>query len=71
MQRHLGRDLALREAIYADGQTPESLDLTRGPHSGRGHNESTKSSDDLRADLYRESGASEEDIRWDRIHRGR
>ena len=69
-RRHLENDLALREAM--DGQAPESFDMTAGPHSGRGRNEMPgKSTDDLRADLYRQSGASEEDIRWDRFNRGR
>jgi hypothetical protein len=72
LKRSLDADLALRESIYADGQTPESFRIERGVSSGRGVNEAAgRNSDDLRADLYREGGASEEDIRWDRLHRRR
>lgn len=70
--RRLQNDLDLREAIEADGQTVEDFDISRGIHSGRGVNEpGEKTVDDLRADLFREAGSSEEDVRWDRIHRGK
>lgn len=71
MQRRLQNDLDLREAIEADGQTVEDFDITRGTHSGRGVNEppADKTSDQLKDDLMRMGGASEADIRHDRLHR--
>jgi hypothetical protein len=69
MKRHLDAGLGLREAIEADGQDPATFDISRGV-SGGVDGPGGKSVDDLRADLYREAGASKADIAFDRLHRG-
>ena len=47
MQKRLDNDLLVREAIYKDGQTPETFDIRRGAHS-TARDGDTRSSEELK-----------------------
>ena len=47
-----------------------SDDITRGPHSSGRDDSDPRSAEQLREDLLRMGGASDADIRWDKINRG-
>jgi hypothetical protein len=58
-------------AYGKDDYAKLDLSVPRGPHSGRGHNESTKSADELHDAVGQMAGESPQDAEWRRLTRGR